>query len=117
MLLRIQRNFFAHGGLHGGHGNLQLFCSFKMSIHTATSPPTVNLGRDKYNKKLLKYKVEIEDGESELSEDEENHIHQDTEAICIFSVLPLQHVQVSDMSDSGCPRFLPSLSALFASGG
>ena len=66
--------------------------------------------KDKYNKKLLKYKVEIEDGESELSEDEENCTHQDTEAISIFSILPLPHVQVNDMSDCACPRFLPSWS-------
>ena len=36
--------------------------------------------KDRYNKKLLKYLVTYEEGDEELSEDEERHVREDEEA-------------------------------------
>ena len=45
-----------------------------------------NPRRDRYNKKLKKYYVVFEEGDEELSEDEERHTQQDTEALTPVTV-------------------------------
>lgn len=42
--------------------------------------------KDKYNKKLMKYLVTYEEGKDELSEDEEQRIHEDIEASTLWSL-------------------------------
>ena len=45
-----------------------------------------NPRRDRYNKKLKKYYVVFEEGDEELSEDEERRTQQDTEALIPVTV-------------------------------